>query len=122
MARKPRTKATIPPVADEMPAPEKKAPRQRKPRPQLQPGEAVRRGAQARIELERTEEAFEAVRLGLFDAFCKTKIGEADARERIYAAMSVLDAVKNALTGFVNAGVMAEHEAAMNNIVRLRTA
>lgn len=52
---------------------------------------------QAKREYEQTQAAFEKVKKTLVDTWLATKLGEADARERIHQSLQVLDAVRLAL-------------------------
>lgn len=74
------------------------------------------RGRIAAREFAELNEAFDTVRFGFLEAIAQTKLGEHDARERLYLSVSVLDAVKDALVDVAANVSLAQHE---DNIKRV---
>jgi len=86
-------------------------------KPAKSPAQKISEGLQAQRELERTSEAFDTVRDGLLEAFANTKLGEVDARERIYLSLQVLESVKAALVAVAANAPVEQHEIAMQRIM-----
>lgn len=74
------------------------------------PAELISRGRQAATELERTQEAFDAVRRTLLEAIATTALDNVAGRERLYLSVCLLEPVRAMLIAAVTNGVAAEHE------------
>lgn len=75
------------------------------------------RGVKAAREFEELSAAFDKVRADLLESIANTKLGEQDARERIYLAVQTMDAVKAALIGVANNAALADHEANISKVM-----
>ncbi len=80
----------------------------RKPLPTT-PAETIARGYRAKAELERTEDAFLAVREELLEAIASSVPTDTQGRERLYAAIWVLGRTRDMLVAQINDGVAADH-------------
>lgn len=75
------------------------------------------RGAQADHELRETNAAFEQVRAGLVEAWATSTLGDAEAREKLYLSVQLLDAVRNELMKVATSKPMAESDDLIANIM-----
>ena len=73
-------------------------------------GDREREGRQAANEYEQLKRAAEILRKSLFEAFCATKTGDAEARERLHATASALDGVMTTLLTIASEAPLAEKE------------
>lgn len=87
----------------------------RKP-PPVTPAEVISVGLRAKAELERTEDAFLAVREELLEAIASSVPSDTQGRERLYAAIWVLGRTRDMLVQQINDGAMADHS---ENIARI---
>lgn len=67
------------------------------------------RGAQARRELELTEQAFAGLRAAALEALVATTPDQSAKREKLYLTCSILDAVRKSLMEAVAAGEVANY-------------
>lgn len=67
------------------------------------------RADQARIELRETKEAFEAVRLNIFNDLANTRPEEGALREALYVELQALEKVKSRLVSVINDGAVSAH-------------
>lgn len=88
--------------------------KQRKP---TDPLTMASRGRKAVREYEELSAAFDAVRDGFLEALANTKLGEHDARERLYLSVQSLDAIKQALLSVASNASLQEHEEAMKKVM-----
>lgn len=75
------------------------------------------RGRSATREYGELSVAFDRVRTGFLEAFANTKLGEQDARERLYLSVNVLDAVKSALLSVASNAPLAELDEKMQKVM-----
>lgn len=82
--------------------------RRKGPKTPLTETEVISRGMRAQSEMQRTENAFMAVREDLLEAIASSTPSEAEGRERLYMAIWALGRVRDLLIEEVNGGVMAD--------------
>lgn len=87
----------------------------RKPQP-VTPAEIISQGIRAKAELERTEDAFLAVREELLEAIASSVPTDTAGRERLYAALWVLGRTRDMLVQQINDGALADHSASLAHI------
>lgn len=78
---------------------------------------AASAGAQAKVELRQTEQAFDAVRQGLFTLIEDSKVAETVIREQAYAGLSILNSVRAALFAVASSADVAEHSSLIRDIL-----
>jgi len=79
-------------------------------------GEAIHRGYQAEIELQRTAEAFATMKADYLKAWEATPLRDTEGRERFWQAVQIVGIVQNHL-----ASVMANGRVAERDLKHLRT-
>lgn len=80
------------------------------------PAEIISQGIRAQAELERTEDAFLAVREELLEAIASSVPTDAQGRERLYAAIWVLGRTRDMLVKQINDGALADHSESIARI------
>lgn len=83
------------------------------------PAELISRGRQASNELARTQEAADDVRQMLMEAIAKTTFEQAEARERLYLSIQLIEPILDMLRLAVNDGAAAEHSEQVSKIMGL---
>lgn len=73
-------------------------------------GEAVHKGYQAEIELQRTKEAFDLLKREYIAAWETTPLRDTEGRERLWQAVQIVGKVENHLISVMANGRVAERD------------